>query len=60
LIDFALTDFALTDFALIDFALFLRQHFHYLHCCANGHVKLPGRIFAPAFSLLRQRFFIDA
>ena len=44
LIDFALTDFALTDFALIDFALFLRQHFHYLHCCPNGHVKLPGRI----------------
>ena len=33
--------FALFDFALIDFALFLRQHFNNLHCCGNGHVKLP-------------------
>ena len=59
LLCFALTDFALIDFALIDFALFLLQHFHYLHCCANGHVKLQGRMFAPAFSLPRQRLFID-
>ena len=31
-----------------------------LHWCANGHVQLQGRFFAPAFSLLRQLFFIDA
>ena len=60
LLCFALTDFALIDSALIDFALLVRQHFHCSHCCTNGHVQLQGRIFAPAFSLLRQLFFIDA